>query len=68
VANEAFCAAISKWAFSERGVLRATGLSHRVVSGAEPGAVNPELYRINDEVEFSVHIQECNEGSCRPFK
>ncbi|KAL4859312.1 Dolichyl-diphosphooligosaccharide--protein glycosyltransferase subunit [Chlorella vulgaris] len=68
VANEAFCAAISKWAFSERGVLRATGLSHRVVSGAEPGAVNPELYRINDEVEFSVHIQECNEGSCQPFK
>lgn len=31
-------------------MLRASNLSHRVVSGAHPGAVKPERYRINDEV------------------
>lgn len=68
VANEAFASAISKWAFQERGVLRASNLSHRVVSGAHPGAVKPERYRINDEVEFSVDIHECADGDCKPFK
>ena len=50
VANEAFATAVSKWAFQERGVLRAANLTHRVVSGAHPGAVEPERYRVNDEV------------------
>jgi oligosaccharyltransferase complex subunit beta len=68
VANRALCEAVSKWAFQERGVLRASGLSHRVVSGAEPGAVRPERYRINDEVEFSVDIQECSDGACGAYK
>lgn len=68
VANRAFCEAVSKWAFQERGVLRASGLSHRVVAGAEPGAVRPERYRVNDEVEFSVTIHECGDGSCMPYR
>jgi oligosaccharyltransferase complex subunit beta len=68
VGNQAFATAISKWAFQERGVLRASGLSHRVLAGTEPGAVAPEQYRVNDDVEFSVHIQECTDGDCVPFK
>ncbi|EFN54342.1 hypothetical protein CHLNCDRAFT_8673, partial [Chlorella variabilis] len=68
VANRAFCDAISKWAFQERGVLRASGLSHRVVEGAEAGAVAPERYRVNDLVEFSVQIHECADGACTPYK
>lgn len=66
--NEAFCTAISKWAFQEQGVLRASQLSHRVVAGAHPGAVRPERYRINDDVEFSVVIQECVDGACQPYR
>lgn len=68
VANEAFCQAVSKWAFQERGVLRASNLSHAVLAGAHPGAVRPERYRINDEVEFSVLVQECADGTCGPYK
>lgn len=67
VSNEAFCTAISKWAFQERGVLRASQLSHRVVAGAHPGAVRPERYRVNDDVEFSVVIHECADGGCQPY-
>ncbi|KAL4458520.1 hypothetical protein ABPG75_013385 [Micractinium tetrahymenae] len=65
--NEAFCTAISKWAFQEQGVLRASQLSHRVLAGAHPGAVKPERYRVNDDVEFSVVIQECADGGCKPY-
>ena len=57
-----------KWAFQERGVLRATNLSHTIVTGSLPGAVRPELYRVNDDVEFSVNIQECIDGVCGPYK
>lgn len=39
VSNEAFCTAIAAWAFQQRGVLRASKLTHRVLAGAEPGAV-----------------------------
>lgn len=66
--NEVFCTAISKWGFQERGVLRASNLSHRVLAGAEPGAVRPERYCINDDVEFSVVIEECTDGACAPYK
>ena len=66
--NEALATAVCKWAFQERGVLRATNLSHTIVTGSLPGAVRPELYRVNDDVEFSVNIQECIDGVCGPYK
>ncbi len=68
MANQALCEAVSKWAFQERGVLKASGLSHRVIQGAEAGAVAPERYRVNDLVEFSVQIEECTDGVCAPYK
>lgn len=40
-------------------MLRASNLSHRVVSGAHPGAVKPERYRINDEVGDSGGVAGC---------
>ncbi len=68
VSNAAFCEAISKWAFHERGVLRASALSHRVLAGAHPGAVKPDRYRVSDDVEFSVRVEECTDGVCAPYK
>ncbi len=66
--NAAFADAVSRWAFQERGVLRAANLTHRVLAGAHPGAVAPERYRVNDDVEFAVDILECADGACAPFK
>ena len=62
--NAALCDAVTRWAFHERGVLRAGALRHRVVGGPP----SPELYRINDEVEVEVGIEECTDGVCRPYE
>ncbi|GAB4821924.1 hypothetical protein N2152v2_008970 [Parachlorella kessleri] len=62
--NAAFCSGIAKWTFHERGVLHAHNLRHRVVGGP----LRPEQYRVSDDVEFSVDIFLCEEGSCVPYK
>jgi oligosaccharyltransferase complex subunit beta len=62
--NEAFAAALSEWNFGERGVLRARNLEHRVVGAA---VANPEQYRVGDEVEFAIDIEEYEGGAWRPF-
>lgn len=30
--------------------------------------VSPAVYRINDEVEVAVDVEECTDGVCAPFK
>lgn len=62
--NAGFVGDVSRWAFSERGVLRASALRHRVVGGPD----SPPLYRINDEVVVEVDIEECTAGQCKPFR
>lgn len=52
------------WALSQRGVLRLSNVSHRIVGGE----VRPERYRINDLVEFSAHIDELVDGQWVPFE
>lgn len=62
--NADFCSDIAKWTFHERGVLQAQNLQHRVVGGG----LQPERYRVGDDVEFMVDIYLCEEGACRPYK
>ena len=61
--NAPFLAAVSRWAFSERGVLKAGPLRHRVANGPE----SPASYRINDDVEVETTITECTDGVCKPY-
>jgi oligosaccharyltransferase complex subunit beta len=63
VPNAPFAASVSKWAFRERGVLRASALRHAV----EGGPPSPALYRISDRVRVELDLQECGEGGCRPY-
>lgn len=62
--NEALATAVSEWAFHERGVLRASHMRHHPV-GSE---AQLDIYRINEEVVFSVEIQELADGAWRPYR
>ncbi|CAI9753002.1 unnamed protein product [Fraxinus pennsylvanica] len=52
--NEQFVTELGKWVFHERGHLKAVNLKHNKVGGTE----EPSMYRINDDLEFSVEIFE----------
>ncbi|XP_075110798.1 dolichyl-diphosphooligosaccharide--protein glycosyltransferase 48 kDa subunit isoform X1 [Nicotiana tabacum] len=61
--NEQFLTQISTWVFHERGHLKAVNVRHhRVVETDEPS-----IYRINDELEYSVEIYEWSGKSWEPY-
>jgi oligosaccharyltransferase complex subunit beta len=64
VGNAPFVTDIAEWTFHQRGVLRPSNLRHRVIGGD----VSPAVYRIKDEVEFAVDIEECGRGGCGPYR
>jgi len=63
--NEDFCSELSLWLFQGRGMLRAGAISHRL---AEGGPLNPLAYRVKDNIEFWVTIEEQDvHGNWKPF-
>ena len=62
--NEAFCTGIALWAFSQQGVLQAAPLRHHAQGGSE----QPALYRINDDIDVEVDIQELRGGRWQPYR
>ncbi|OMO63425.1 Dolichyl-diphosphooligosaccharide--protein glycosyltransferase subunit WBP1 [Corchorus olitorius] len=61
--NEQFSTEISKWVFHERGHLKAVNVKHHKVGETE----EPALYRINDDLEYSVEIYEWSGTSWEPY-
>ncbi|CAI9758385.1 unnamed protein product [Fraxinus pennsylvanica] len=61
--NEQFVTELSKWVFHERGHLKAVNLKHNKVGGTD----EPSMYRINDDLEFSVEIYEWTGTSWVPY-
>ncbi|XP_039002772.1 dolichyl-diphosphooligosaccharide--protein glycosyltransferase 48 kDa subunit-like [Hibiscus syriacus] len=61
--NEQFLTEISKWVFHERGHLKAVNVKHHKVGETD----EPALYRINDELEYSVEIYEWSGTSWEPY-
>jgi oligosaccharyltransferase complex subunit beta len=55
---------ISKWAFKERGVLRATNITHHRVGETH----SPMFYTIKDDIVYSVHIEEKDGQKWVPFQ
>lgn len=53
--NQEFCRELSIWNFQERGLLRASKLQHKKKGSKES---NPSSYRVKDEIEFSIVIEE----------
>ncbi|KAM3213240.1 hypothetical protein ACQJBY_065941 [Aegilops geniculata] len=61
--NEQFVTETSKWVFHERGHLKAVNVKHHKV-----GETNePSMYRINDDLEYSVEIYEWSGTSWKPY-
>uniref|UniRef100_A0A2P2K1M5 Dolichyl-diphosphooligosaccharide--protein glycosyltransferase 48 kDa subunit n=1 Tax=Rhizophora mucronata TaxID=61149 RepID=A0A2P2K1M5_RHIMU len=61
--NEQFLAELSKWVLHERGHLKAVNVRHHKVGEGD----EPALYRINDELEYSVEIYEWSGRSWEPY-
>lgn len=65
--NLKVCSDITKWTFHLKGVLKSSDIRHKIVSGSTPGAQNPTAYRINDQVEVALDLEECEEKGCTPL-
>ncbi|XP_021718509.1 dolichyl-diphosphooligosaccharide--protein glycosyltransferase 48 kDa subunit-like isoform X1 [Chenopodium quinoa] len=61
--NEQFLTELSKWIFHERGHLKAVNVKHHKL-----GETNePSIYRIKDDLEYSVEIYEWSGTSWEPY-
>ncbi|ROT40947.1 dolichyl-di-phosphooligosaccharide-protein glycotransferase [Sodiomyces alkalinus F11] len=65
--NRAFAKKISGWTFQEIGVLRVNTIEHHL---AEPGVEsepNPKIYRVGNNVTYSISMSEYSWDSWAPF-
>eukprot|EP00736_Rhodelphis_marinus_P001799 Rmarinus@m.3273 len=77
VGNKQLCTSLARWVFGDSGRLRSRNAEHHLVkpyhSAVEPmtsdvvGCRRRQTYTINDEVEFSVIIEEYKDGKWVPF-
>lgn len=63
-ANRQLAEEISKWAFKERGVLRASQPVHHLVGESQ----TQDSYRIKDQITYSVSIEEFTQGKWSPLE
>ncbi|XP_010547491.1 PREDICTED: dolichyl-diphosphooligosaccharide--protein glycosyltransferase 48 kDa subunit [Tarenaya hassleriana] len=61
--NEQFVTELSKWVFHERGHLKAVNLVHHKAGEMD----EPAMYRIKDDLEFSVEIYEWSGKNWEPY-
>ena len=62
--NEKFVNEVSEWVFHEKGVLRLASRRHNRVGESE----KPEMYIINEEIEYVVLIEEYSRGQWQPYQ
>ena len=69
--NQKFCEELLNWNFKLSGLLRATNLRHNKKGEAcknlEECGPNPENYKIEDQVEFYVNIEQMTAGKWQPY-
>ncbi|KAL3527070.1 hypothetical protein ACH5RR_011726 [Cinchona calisaya] len=61
--NELFVIELSKWVFHERGHLKAVNARHHKIGESD----EPAIYRINDDLEYSVEIYEWSGTNWEPY-
>ncbi|KAJ4832140.1 Dolichyl-diphosphooligosaccharide--protein glycosyltransferase 48 kDa subunit [Turnera subulata] len=61
--NEQFLTELSKWVFHERGHLKAVNVRHHKIGEAD----EPAMYRIKDDLEYSVEIYEWSGTRWEPY-
>ncbi|RMZ86704.1 hypothetical protein DV736_g6066, partial [Chaetothyriales sp. CBS 134916] len=75
-ANREFAQQLTEWVFKEVGVLKVVGVQHQLVEEAsrtradnstELGFVNPQIYRIKNDVTFSITLSLYSHTHYVPF-
>ncbi|CAO2830310.1 unnamed protein product [Amaranthus hypochondriacus] len=61
--NEQYLVELSKWIFHERGHLKAINVKHHKLGESN----EPSIYRVNDELEYSVEIYEWSGTNWEPY-
>ncbi|XP_071722147.1 dolichyl-diphosphooligosaccharide--protein glycosyltransferase 48 kDa subunit-like isoform X2 [Rutidosis leptorrhynchoides] len=61
--NEQLLTELSRWVFHERGHLKAVNVRHHKVGETD----EPAIYRIKDDLEYSVEIYEWSGTSWKPY-
>ncbi|KAK9681410.1 hypothetical protein RND81_10G000400 [Saponaria officinalis] len=61
--NEQFVTELSRWIFHERGHLKTVNMRHNKIEQAD----EPSMYRITDDLEYSVEIYEWSGKSWEPY-
>jgi len=62
--NQYVAAEVTKWTFKERGILRASNITHHRVGETEA----PFIYTVKDDIVYSVRIEEYNGDAWVPFQ
>ncbi|KAI9777963.1 MAG: oligosaccharyl transferase glycoprotein complex, beta subunit [Geoglossum umbratile] len=66
--NRAFAKEISAWTFSETGVLRVSRVEHYLsASDATSREVDPKIYRVKNDVTYSIELSEHQLTHYAPF-
>ncbi|KAI9828279.1 MAG: hypothetical protein M1819_006617 [Sarea resinae] len=76
-ANQAFARRISAWTFQELGVLKVGRVEHHLSAGDQQsgsndsvallGELNPKIYRIKNDVTFTIELSEYINDHYAPF-
>ncbi|KAK2756570.1 oligosaccharyl transferase glycoprotein complex, beta subunit [Arachnomyces sp. PD_36] len=67
-ANREFAQQLTAWAFKEAGVLKVGSVEHRLNEGGVEEEVNPTIYRIKNDVTFSIELSEYSDDHYIPFE
>ncbi|RDW66699.1 hypothetical protein BP5796_09448 [Coleophoma crateriformis] len=65
--NQAFAKEITGWAFQEIGVLKVGKIEHRLNEGVRSNITNPKIYRVKNDVEYSIELSEWSWDKWVPF-
>ncbi|KAI1194260.1 Dolichyl-diphosphooligosaccharide--protein glycosyltransferase subunit WBP1 [Nemania serpens] len=65
--NRDFAKAVSGWTFNEIGVLRVNWVEHHLNEEGLSNASNPKIYRIKNDVTYSISLSEYSWDKYIPF-
>ncbi|KAI1504941.1 dolichyl-diphosphooligosaccharide-protein glycosyltransferase 48kD subunit [Biscogniauxia marginata] len=66
--NQAFAKEVSGWTFKETGVLRVNWVEHHLNEEGMSNASNPKIYRIKNNVTYSISLSEYSWDEWRSFE
>ncbi|KAI5925829.1 dolichyl-diphosphooligosaccharide-protein glycosyltransferase 48kD subunit [Camillea tinctor] len=66
--NRAFAKQVSGWTFKEIGVLRVNWVEHHLNEEGMSNASNPKIYRIKNDVKYSISLSEYSWDKYIPFE